>query len=215
MEDTHRSRLIWVAVALLIGLAVFAAAPLGVFAGGSSGSQEGGGDNPVVGSLPCAVDPDMDLKFWQALGRSPNTGIILRPVPTLSFAGPILPRAIADAWGAAGSVNAGGSCWSLLGLMQVGGMTTTRSYVLTSQALLWTWLPHNLVGGRITMSSNVGAWNQAITQNCQQLPLPMLCSYAPAIPVDATFAVYGPNATTPAVKYRVTVVGDVVMAQFL
>ncbi len=215
MQPESRSRQIWIVILILAASAFLAAAPL-MWAGSGNGAQEGGGDNPVVGSLPCAVDPDMDLKFWKALGRSPQSGTILRPLPTLAFAGSsALSRSIVDAWGSAGSVNAGRGCWSLLGLMQQGGMVTTRSQVLTSQALLWTWLPQSLIGGRVTMVSNIGPWTATVTDNCLALPLPTLCSAGPLVPVDATFSVCPPGSVTPTVKYRVTVIADVVTVTFL
>lgn len=215
MESTiNRSRTIWIAVAILIGLALLTAGPA-LWASGSNSGAEGGGDNPVVGSLPCVVDPDMDLKFFKALGRPWQGGTIVKQQPTLALAGLNLPRYVSNAWGAGGSVNSGGSTWSLLGLMQMGGMVTSRSAVLTSQASAWTWLPAGYIGGRITMLSSVGSWNAAVSENCMALPVAWLCSVPLQLAVDATFVITGPNPSVPVVKYRVTVVGDAVAVQFL
>lgn len=215
MESTvNRSRTIWIAVAILIGLALLTAGPA-LWASGSNSGAEGGGDNPVVGSLPCVVDPDMDLKFFKALGKPWQGGTILRPQPTLALAGLNLPRYVSNAWGAGGSVNSGGSTWSLLGLMQMGGMVAGRSAVLTSQASAWTWLPASYLGGRITMTSNVGSWNASVTESCTALPMAWLCSQPLITAVDATIVITGPTAGVPVVKYRVTVVGDAVAVQFL
>jgi len=215
MESTiNRSCSIWIAAAILIGLALLTAGPA-LWASGSNSGAEGGGDNPVVGSLPCTVDPDMDLKFYKALGKPWQGGMIMRPQPTLALAGLSLPRYVVNAWGGAGSVNSGGSSWSLLGLMQMGGMVTTRSAVLTSQASAWTWLPSSYLGGRITMVSSVGSWSASVSENCMALPVAWLCSVPLHVAVDATFVVTGSGPGVPVVKYRVTVVGDAVAVQFL
>ncbi len=214
-DSTTFSRRAWLAVAILIALLMSAAVPLSLWAsGGSQSSEDGGGDNPVVGSLPCAVDPDMDLKFWKALGGGAKSGTIMRPVPTLSCAGANLSSYVPDAWGCAGSVNGGGASWSLLGLMQQGGMVTTRAAVLTGQVSLWNWLPASYFGGRVIMACPNSAWNLSITESCFALPLAQLC--ASILPVvDATFTVSGANASVAVVKYRVLIVGDVVTVSFL
>lgn len=216
MESSiHRSRLIWIAVAILIGLALFSALP-SLWASGSGTNAEGGGDNPVVGSLPCTVDPDMDLKFFKALGKSWQSGTIMRPQPTLALAGLCgLSRSVSNAWGAAGSVNSGGSSWSLLGLMQAGGMVTSRSAVLSGAASAWTWLPSSYLGGRITMVSTLGSWNVAISESCLALPTAWLCSVPSQPVVDAVFTVSGASPIVPVMKYRVTIAGEVVTVQFL
>lgn len=213
--SVNRSRLIWIAVAILAGLALLTAGSTLWASGDSGSSAEGGGDNPVVGSLPCVVDPDMDLKFFKALGRSPSSGTIVRPRPTLALAGASLPRYVTNAWGNGGSVNRGGSSWSLLGLLQTGGMVTTRGAVLTGAASVWNWLPPSYLGGRITMVSNIGSWNASVTEACQPLPAAWLCALPMQPAVDAVFTVTGPTPGVPVVKYRVTIVADVVTVQFL
>lgn len=210
----NRTRLIWIAVAILVGLAFFTAVPM-LWASGSGSNAEGGGDNPVVGSLPCVVDPDMNLKFFKALGRPYQGGMIMRPLPTLALAGLNLPRHVSNAWGAGGSVNSGGSSWSLLGLMQTGGMVTSRGAILSGAASSWTWLPASYLGGRITMVSTIGSWTAPVTEACMALPLVWLSSL-PLLPaVDATFTVASINAGVPPVRYRVTIIADVVTVQFL
>ena len=77
-------------LALLGGLALLLVSPYlasqqGMHSSGG-GANSDGGDNPVVGSLPCAVDPELDLKFVQAPG-SPGVSL---PVPTLGYVGPDL-----------------------------------------------------------------------------------------------------------------------------
>lgn len=214
-DSASRSRLIWIALALLAGILAFALAPNLAFAEGGQGgsSSEGGADNPVVGSLPCAVDPDMDLKFFRALGKPPPSGMILRPLPTLALAGPSLSAHVLDAWGLSGSVNAGGSSWSLLGLMQDGAMVTSRASVTSGQASLWNWLPSSVFGGRVTMTSNIGAWNWTVTESQFALPLMTLCAN-PAPVVDAWFTVTRQDGLTVC-RYHVTIVASAVIVEFL
>ena len=184
-----------------------------VAAGGGQGSAEGGNDNPVVGSLPCAVDPDMDLKFFKALGKSTPNGIIMKPLPTLALAGTSLPSHVLNAWGPAGSVNAGVGRWSLLGLMQTGAMVTTRSSVKSGQVSLWNWLPSSAFNGRVTMASNAGTWNWPIMESQFALPLLMLCNN-PASVVDAWFTVTRQNGSQVC-RYHVTIVSEVVTVEFI
>lgn len=214
MTETSRTRLIWIAVSILAGLLVFAAAPSLLVAGGTGqSSSEGGNDNPVVGSLPCAVDPDMDLKFFKSLGLPPPSGTIMRQLPTLALAGQGLPTHVLNAWGVAGSVNRGGSSWTMLGLMQTGAMVTTRASVKAGSVSMWNWLPASCFGGRVTMTSNVGAWNASVTESQFALPLLNLC-INPAPVVDAWFTVTRQNGTTAA-RYHVTIVGEAVTVEFL
>jgi hypothetical protein len=215
MDDISASRRTWIAVAILLALLISVAVPLSLWAsGGSQSSEDGGGDNPVVGSLPCAVDPDMDLKFWKALCGGVKSGTIMRPVPTLSLAGVGLSSYVPDAWGGAGSVNGGGTSWSLLGLMQQGGMVTTRAAVLSGKVSLWNWLPASYYGGRVLMACPSSAWNWSITESCFVLPLTQLCASTAPV-VDATFTVSGANASVAVVKYRVVILGEVVTVSFL
>lgn len=214
MNTSSRSRLIWIAAAILAGLLFFAVAPNLLIAGGSGqGSAEGGNDNPVVGSLPCAVDPDMDLKFFKALGKPPQSGTIMRPLPTLALAGNGLASQILDAWGSAGSINASGSSWSLLGLMTNGGMVTSRTAARSGAASLWNWLPASALGGRVTVQSNLGAWNLSITDQQFALPLNVLCNSTLPV-VDAWFALTYRNGGTIC-RYHVTIVGEVVTIEFV
>jgi hypothetical protein len=214
MQDSSRTRLIWIAVAILAGLALFAAAPTLLMAAGTGqGQSEGGNDNPVVGSLPCAVDPDMDLKFFRAIGKPPQIGTIMKPLPTLALAGTSLPSHVFNAWGVSGSLNAGGSSWSLLGLMQTGAMVTSRASVRAGQVSLWNWLPSSAFNGRVTMVSTTGAWNWPIAESQFALPILMLCNN-PAPVVDAWFTVTRQNGSQVC-RYHVTIVGDVVTVEFL
>jgi len=213
MNSSSRTRLIWIAIAILAGLLVFTAAPSLLVAAGEQGQSEGGNDNPVVGSLPCAVDPDMNLKFFKALGMPPQSGTIMKPLPTLALAGSSLPSYVLNAWGPGGSVNARGSSWSLLGLMQTGAMVTTRTAVKTGQVSMWNWLPASAINGRVMMLSNTGAWNWLITESQFALPLNMLCNN-PANVVDAWFTVTRQNATQVC-RYHVTIVADVVTVEFV
>ncbi|MDA1261031.1 MAG: hypothetical protein O3A20_10475 [Planctomycetota bacterium] len=215
MNSSSRTRLIWIAIAILAGLLVFTAAPSLLVAAGDSGQgqSEGGNDNPVVGSLPCAVDPDMDLKFFKALGMPPQSGTIMRPLPTLALAGANLPGHVLNAWGNAGSVNGGIGRWSLLGLMEAGAMVTTRTAVKTGQVSMWNWLPASAINGRVLMTSSTGAWNWLITASQFVLPLNMLCNN-PANVVDAWFTVTRQNGT-PVCRYHVTIVADVVTVEFV
>ncbi len=213
MQSKTNTRLLWIAVAILVGLVVFAAAPGFLLAGTGQGNTEGGNDNPVVGSLPCTVDPDMDLKFFKALGKPPPSGYILKPSATLALAGANLPANILNAWGPHGYVNAGGSRWSLLGLMQTGAMVTTRTAVKTGQATMWNWLPASTFGGRVVMTSNVGAWNSLIVESAFALPLLNLCTN-PASVVDAWFTVTYASGVQVC-RYHVTIVGEVVTVEYL
>lgn len=214
MQDASRTRLIWIAAALLVGLALFAAAPSILAAGGSGQNySEGGNDNPVVGSLPCAVDPDLDLKFFRAIGKPPPIGTIMRPLPTLALAGSRLPSYVLNAWGTAGGINAGGSSWSLLGLTETGAMVTSRTAVRSGHVSLWNWLPSSAFCGRVTMVSTTGAWNWPITESQFALPLLMLCNN-PAPVVDAWFTVTRQNGSQVC-RYHVTIVGDVVTVEFV
>jgi hypothetical protein len=153
------------------GLALLLGSPYLASQDGMRSSGEGansdGGDNPVVGSLPCAVDPELDLKFVQATG-SPGVSL---PVPTLGYVGPDLRDGILAADGIPeGRVNRRGD-FDILGLVKPGTVTVSRDDLRDGEIELLQWVPDSFKGGCVTSSGTMGPSKIDLNGNLTPLPV--------------------------------------------
>jgi hypothetical protein len=201
--------------ALLGGLSMLAVGNLsGTQDPGESGSNSGDhGDNPVVGSLPIEVDPDLDLMFsgtGQCSGVAPN--------PILGFVGEgSIEALISDAGGVPlGRVNCG-TGFSIFGLVNSGFAMIARDDGRRGKLFLEQWLPDEYIGGTITMTSNIGTFTEPITSNRVELPLKFL-SNSTALVVDAWIStdVNGDVSSSPdVVSTHIVMVGESVTVTYL
>ncbi len=199
--------------AVLGGLFILATTSyLGAQNPGESSSNSGDhGDNPVVGSLPVEVNPDMNLMFVSD-GRCglPN------PTPTLGLLGSTdLEEDILDAGGVPrGCINQG-SDFDIFGLVHPGFVAFAREDGRNGELILKQWLSDDYLSGTISMVSNVGSSSCNIDFNLTNLPLKSLCASAAPV-VDAWITVSGGmDSHVREILVHIVVVGEVVTVSYI
>ena len=197
-------------VALLGGMSLLATSPMLVSQQG--GARNGGtgdhGDNPVVGSLPCAIDPDLDLIFGG------NAEAIIAPQPILGMVGGVnLSNQILDADGTPyGQVNRG-SGFTIMGLVNDGFISVSRSDAAKAFMLLEQWLPDAYIGGTISMASTIGNPSRTINNNLIDLPMLMVAA-APGPVVNAVITIEGPSLMQPVLTVNISAVGNLLTVSY-
>lgn len=202
------------------GLALFTIAPKGNtqspdgYRSNSEGGAEGG-DNPVVGSLPCAVDPSLDLKFFH--NASNATAGPLAPV--LALVGNQLASQVETASGTPfGHVNRGDGTHTILGLSKSGTMVIRRSHLANASATLSQWVPDSFRGGIVTGTGSFGFSKTVIVGNLAKLPLMGLAA-SPALVGDMWFSIAPPPApggqSLPPLRVHVVLVGDLFTISYM
>ncbi len=193
-------------VALMSGMSLLATSSLLVSQQGNP--HDGGvgdhGDNPVVGSLPCAVSPELDQMF----GGSGTS--ITYPSPVLGLVGGSnLSGQIVDAFGTPyGMVNSGvPDAFSIFGLLHDGVITVRRFDANKGFMQLQQWVPDEYIGGTIAMVSTIGNPSREITGNVVDLPMQLLAA-APGPAVDGVITIQGPNGEAPDLVVHITAVGS-------
>lgn len=156
------------ALALALGPSLVLA-PVAFSGEGTSGANRG--DGPVVGSLPCMVDPSgLDSRYYLALGLSgPPVRDVTGP-PMLGFIGPpALGNSVIEANGTPyGWVNRGVG-WTVFSLTENGYALFPRVTIATAAVTCWQWVPLGYVGGTLTIQRPNGTERYAIT--AQAFPL--------------------------------------------
>ncbi|MDP6849509.1 MAG: hypothetical protein QGH51_04240 [Planctomycetota bacterium] len=148
MKTLTRSRILLATLGLTLAVGLVPMLPA-VWDG--IGGSAGRGDNPVVGSLPCVVDPRLDDLFW-----IPN-GFPEPPAPFLSGLPPVAA--------VMGNTNLSGTLlgaagqpygflddyenWSHLGMVKRTVLTMDRASVAASQVAMWQFLPAGFIGGEV------------------------------------------------------------------
>ncbi|MBC8327275.1 MAG: hypothetical protein ISR76_00650 [Planctomycetes bacterium] len=179
MAQPLRIRDLLLGAALVTGLV--AAPPL--VGGGGGGFNNGNsldrGDNPVVGSLPCMVDPDLLDRFWVPF-QAPKPGSLeLLGVPaTLGVIGtPELALELLDAFGAGTGFIDRPAGWACLGLVEDAVVILDRYLVADGTTDLWQYLPDGYLGGNVHVSSSAGEVDQPILSQNVGIPLTAYANY--------------------------------------
>lgn len=209
-------------MAILGGLALLMIAPTGTSQSGLSSNSEGGtaggsegGDNPVVGSLPCVVDPTLDLKFFQNANNS-TAGPL---APVLGLVGTQLCTEVQTASGTPfGRVNRGGGVHTILGLTKSGTIVVGRDYLATAGVALSQWVPDEFQGGTVTMTGSFGFSKTMIVSNLAALPVGGMAA-SPAVVGDVWFTIQPPSApggqASPPLRVHVVFFGNLATISFL
>lgn len=181
---------------------------------GESGSNSGEhGDNPVVGSLPVEIDPDLDLMYT---GSGRVTGAAPGPVLGI-IGGDCIENLIADAGGVPlGRINRG-TGFTILGLVNSGFAMIARDDGRREKLFLEQWLPDEYIGGTITMTSNIGTFTETIVANRVELPLRFLSnSTAPVVDAWISTDIIGDIHSSPdVISVHVLMVGESVTVTYL
>lgn len=197
-------------VALLGGMSLLATSNMLVSQQGDSRTGGDHGDNPVVGSLPCYVEPELDLMF----GGNATSGMF--PVSTLAMLGGTdLSAQIFNADGVPyGLVNRGGlGMFTKLGLVNSGSITVNRSDATKGFMQLRQWVPDAYIGGTISMVSSIGNPSRTILDNDLDLPLMMMAA-APGPVADARVTIKGPTGEEDTLVVFISVVGSLVTVTY-
>jgi hypothetical protein len=214
MARTLRIRDLFLGLALATGLA--AAPPLLGGGGGLNGGSVDRGDNPVVGSLPCMVDPQLLDLFWVPFNRTKPGDYLLRSAPpVLGVIGSSeLEYELLDAYGANyGFVDAEHE-WACLGLVDQGTVVLDRWLVAGGMTQLWQFLPPGYVGGNLRVAGPNGQVDKPILSNDTPIAL---ANYA-AMPevsaiVELTFS--PPRHSSLAVrKVRISMQGGLLLIDY-
>ncbi|KAA3612924.1 MAG: hypothetical protein DWQ01_04260 [Planctomycetota bacterium] len=170
--EAKSGRALW---GMLFVALCFGALLLPLLTAGDKASEEDRGDDPLVGSLPCMVEPtDLDIMFWLPLGGVPqNQNLIQNPIATLGFIGQNeLDGVLLDANGNPfGRINEG-SGWTCFGMVQGGDVILDRTACANlDDVALWQWVPDVFLGGQLTYVGAQGTTEYPIVT--QYLPLPL------------------------------------------
>jgi hypothetical protein len=197
-------------VALLGGMSLLATSSALVSQQGDShnGGTGDHGDNPVVGSLPCAIDPDLDLIFGG------NGTALIAPQPILGMVGGInLSDQIHNADGTPNGLVNRGSGFTTMALVNDGFITVSRADASKAFMLLQQWLPDAYIGGTISMASTIGNPSRTISNNVIDLPLLMIAA-APGPVINGVITISGPSAMQPVLTVNVSAVGNLVTVTY-
>ena len=195
-------------VALFGGLAILAIAPFVATQepSGYADSGEGdidGGDNHVVGSLPCVVDPTLDLKFFQGANSS-HAGI---PIPVMGLIGGELETQVQDANGTPYGLVNRSSGYNIFGMSQNGTVVLSRVDLASGFVALSQWVPDSFLGGSMLTSGSVGGGKVDILSNVVSLPISgVAASPLPTADVWYTIAAPAPPSGQALPPLRVHVV---------
>ncbi|MGB0953228.1 MAG: hypothetical protein ACPG31_08370 [Planctomycetota bacterium] len=169
------------------------------------------GDNPVVGSLPVEVSPDLDMMFIDA-GRAnfPYNDAMLGFIGDADLDGDILT---------AGGVPTGqinrGSNFDVFGISHSGYVVFPREDGRLESITSKLWLPDEFLGGHIVMNSNVGSLDTVIDESLTRMPLRMLCNSISPV-VDAwIIATPDRDSTAAPISVHVVIVGEIVTVTYL
>ena len=174
---------------------------------------DGRGDNPVVGSLPCVVDDDLDLKFFNWMGmQTPPPGFIQYYEPTLAFVGGSnLESYIVDAQGTPnGMVNAS-SNWTAIGSILQMQVVSDR-VAATKMFDVVIWVPDQFIGGGVQMSSTIGGSMHTLAGNTFSLPVAALAA-SPGLTESGMLTVTSADGSETC-TVQVDVIGPLVIVDF-
>jgi len=175
---------------------------------------EGRGDNPVVGSLPCAVDEDeLGLKFFKWIGGS-MTGSIDYQLPTIAMVGGAdLDNYIVDLNGTPDGLVNRASGFTAVGSVQQMSLVADRSAATVHDYRVVLWLPDSLLGSAVEMNSTVGTFTWTASTNAFALPVGTLAS-APGPIQSGTITVAPPGDSAVALQITIDVVAGMVLVDF-
>lgn len=194
---------------LLGGLSILA---LDAQSPGQSSARDGEhGDNPVVGSLPVEISPDLDMMFIDSgCANFPYNDAMLGFIGDADLAGDLL-----DAGGIpTGQINRGAG-FNVFGVTQTGYATFPREEGRKDRITSSLWLPEEFFGGHIVMTSNVGFLDTVIDENLTRMPLRMLCNSVSPV-VDAWIvATPDRDSTAEPITVHVIIVGEMVTVSYM
>ncbi|NQU48732.1 MAG: hypothetical protein HQ519_08800 [Planctomycetes bacterium] len=138
------------------------------------------GENPVVGSLPCKVDPTLDLIFWDGRGLDdPGFAPAFYPA-TLGICSPDIKSDVIDADGLPYGVLNDRWNWGAMGLQKEGYMLVPRFRVSNGRISAWVWTPSAYIGGELCLQSGLANGKTTLHKNAAEIPISALAQMSPA-----------------------------------
>lgn len=206
-----------VILALVVVLGLSTGLTTSQLMGGERGSGNGDrGENPVVGSLPCLIDDNLDLLFWEGMNE-PQPGFQPYGYPvTLGLCSDDLQDDVLDANGQPFGYLNDRWDWRALGLRHQAKIWIDSSAIASGAFTGWLWAPKEYHGGEIEMSSPNGDRKVRIGRHAREMPLVDLVQVANGGVAIANFAIKPPAGTNlPTRHARATVLGPVTLIEFL
>jgi hypothetical protein len=202
------------AIAALAGGSFLVASGELTASGPSASVGEGRGDNPVVGSLPCAVDEDeLGLKFFKWIGGS-MSGSIDFQLPTIAMVGGSdLENYIVDLNGTPDGLVNRTSGFTAVGSVQQMTLTADRSAATVQDYRVALWLPDGLLGSDVEMTSTLGTFTWTASTNAFVLPVGMLAS-APGPIQSGTITVTPVGDSAAVLQVTIDVIAGMVLVDF-
>jgi hypothetical protein len=144
-----------------------------VLYGGDDGLSGGfgRGDNPVIGSLPCIVDPRIDDLFWIPNGLPKPPGGFFAGLPAVGalISGAEFEDALLAVSGDPYGFINGYEHWTVLGFVRSAQVSINRSDLASSRVRMWQFLPKGYLGGEMrfempgyTTVSSIGSQNMLV-----------------------------------------------------
>lgn len=147
--------------------------------GGQSQSDLDRGENPVVGSLPCRIDPTLDLVFWEGQGLD-DPGFMPAMYPaTFGICSSDIEADVIDADGTPYGVLDDAYDWNSMGLQKNGYMLVPRYRVQNGKISAWVWTPSGYMGGELCLQSALVSGKTTLQQNAVEVPISALAQMSP------------------------------------
>ncbi len=216
-RSRQTARLAGLALVTTLAIATFAAlAPQAV--GNRDGRFENGGrgDNPVIGSLPCAAAPQMEWMFWEGLSNEESSTVSSGYLPVMAFTGSDLQTTVLNAAGEPyGQVNRY-ETWDAAGSSKACVFVVDRYAVIDGRISLWQWLPREYRGGEVSVTSPFGNALDVPGEHAYKISLDRISKLSGAAVTQSTFTFTPSGAFSFLSDLKVTVEmnGELVVVRY-
>jgi hypothetical protein len=206
-------------LALVTTLALATLAALAPQAVGNKDGRFGNGDrgdNPVIGSLPCAAAPQMEWMFWEGLSNEESNTVSSGYLPVMAFTGNDLQTCVLNAAGEPyGQVNRY-ETWDAAGSSKACVFIVDRYAVIDGRISLWQWLPREYRGGEVAVSSPFGDVWDVPGEHAYKIPLSRISDLSGAATTSSvfTFTPSGAFSSLSDLKITVGMNGEVVVVRY-
>ena len=149
-----RTLLSAIALGLIVGVA-----PVLYGSDKGFGGDAGRGDNPVIGSLPCIVDPRLDALFWVPNGMPQAPGGFYAGLPAvgaLMSSDEFEDTLFAVTGEPFGFIN-DFEHWTSLGFVNEAHTSVNRSDLASAKVVMWQYLPKGYLGGEMLFKMPVSS----------------------------------------------------------
>ena len=213
------TRFAGLALVLFLALATMASLAPQVFGGNRDGRWGDGdrGDNPVIGSLPCAAAPQMEWMFWEGLDNENIGTSSYGYAPMVAMTGEDLASDILTANGEPyGNVNRYEN-WNAAGSTRYARFILDRYAVKDEDIRVWHWVPNEYRGGLIEVFSPFGNTTFESSADAFEVPVSMISDMSGVSTTSTAFTFWpnGANAHLGRMKLQVNMINEVVVLTYI